>query len=75
MRENERKKLHRLFSGNPYKDHKLVPEDQLLTEDGTREEENAPVYNSEDENCPSPRQSEYITHPSLSQKLRQETDS
>jgi hypothetical protein len=55
VRENEKKKLNRLFSGNPYKDRKLIPEEPLLTEDGTREDENAPIYDSEDENCPSPR--------------------
>lgn len=34
----------------------------------------APLYNSDDEDAPSPRQSEYITHPSLSQALRKKTD-
>lgn len=65
-RMNEKKKLERLFSGNPYKSRKLLPEAPLLAVDGTPEEEHAPVYNSEDENCPSPRQSEYITCRSLS---------
>ena len=73
-RLNVRKKLERLFSGNPYKSRKLLPKTPLLAVDGTREEDNAPVYNSEDENCPSPRQSEYITRRSLSQQLRQETN-
>lgn len=65
-RLNEKKKLERLFSGNPYKSRKLLPEPSLLGVDGTPEAENAPIYNSEDENCPSPRQSEYITCRSLS---------
>ena len=73
-RLNEKKKLERLFSGNPYKSRKLLPEPPLLSVDGSPEEDNAPVYNSEDENCPSPRQSEYITCRSLSQQLRQETN-
>ena len=39
------------------------------------EEEEAPQFNEEaDGKAPSPRQSEYITHPLLSQTLRKQTE-
>lgn len=63
------KRFKKLFGGNPFmtlKDPDSPSKIEAL--------EQAPQYCSDDENAPSPRQSEYITHPSLSQALRKQTD-
>jgi hypothetical protein len=60
-------RLKRLFNSNPY----MTLKDPLTPSNLENPPENeAPIYHSDDENAPSPRQSEYITHPSLSQALR-----
>ncbi len=65
-----------LFNSNPYKSRKLIIDlPQESDEDESKEEDQAPVWcPGMGKNAPSPRQSEYITNPILSQKLRQETD-
>jgi hypothetical protein len=63
-REGVKEKLRKLFKGNPYNAKSLDIPEQTDEPPDT----NGPIYSSDndDSNAPSPRQSEYITHPSLS---------
>lgn len=71
---NEKKKVKELFNSNPYKSRKLrVKLDTGSSDEGnqTIEEEEAPVWApGGGKHAPSPRYSEYISNPILSQKLR-----
>ncbi len=60
-----------MLTTNPYKDRKLTIEEDC---ESSKEAEMAPIFFPDELGAPTPRHSEYISNPALSQKLRREVD-